>query len=540
MVWDNGRMRLLTHTWWKKYWMETLVVGVILVFGAVFVYISVINHRRLMTFGWDLGFYDQLTYQLSRGEWPRSTFLGERPTLGARWSPILVLLAPIYWVWPRAVVLVIVQAVVAAVGAWPLWKVAGLRFKGKGKNGQWLGVAAVVAYLSFIGLQRAVFFDFHPDVLMAFLLAWLLYFVEAGKVRWAMAMAGLLLVSKETGGLLVAGVGMMEVLGQRFKVKGERSGTGGGFRDRLGLVLVALGVLGFGVTIYGMKAITGAEETSLFGYGRLGDTPIQVVESLVTKPWLGVELMVSPKVKLVTMGQSLASVGFLPLLVPTSLIPIGVQWAMRFWDESHRQAWTMNYHYSATLTPLLVYGAIEAIAGFRCKVQGESKRRSRQSIPRFFSRLCLILQSPLLLKLWPTGRDFGLTIGSMWLVGWSLGSMVYFHAPVFSALKPEFYRDPGWLMDDRLILKLIPDGAAVAAQNNLVPQLSAREKIYALPRVADALYVVVDLRSGQSEYNFAMGTEAEVVSLVEDLVARGKFERVASSGEVQLLRRVRY
>ena len=77
-------------------------------------------HNGLGTSAFDFGLYDQGIWLLSRGHSPFVTLMG-RNMFGDHSSFILLLLVPLYWVFSTTSLLFIVQSVVVAVGALPVY-----------------------------------------------------------------------------------------------------------------------------------------------------------------------------------------------------------------------------------------------------------------------------------------------------------------------------------------------------------------------------------------------------------------------------------
>lgn len=448
-----------------------------LVFLAVLVFavISLVNHERFLTFGWDLGFYDQTVWQYSKFTIPYSTFV-DLPALGERFSPILVFFAPFYWLFADARVLLLGQALFAALAALPIYYVGKLLTKSA-----FVGFVVSTSYLSFIGLQRAVFFDFHPDTLIPFFIALVLLFALLNKENLSLFFSFLLLLHKEWVGLLVAALGLM------FIVQKKKS---------LGVKTLLLGVVGFVLTIYMVILPLGGSQSQALNLGFLGKTPLDAAKYAIGNPLSLLSKLFNPFDKLKTVISSFWPFAFLPLLAPSTLIPILAQFAVRFLDETHKQSWTLRFHYSASLAPLMAYGAAMGI--------GIVKRKK---------------------------------LASLILLSASILGMIVFHAPIFSLFKSSFYFEQQWISNNREILSLVPEHVAVAAQNNLVPHLSTREKIYPLPKILDAQYLVVDLHENQSDYNFHTGTKAEIEELVGILIAKGEFAVLEKKGDAMLLKR---
>lgn len=472
-----GKERLFLHPFSPKqqYQIERALIFIVVILSAlVFGIISVVNHQRFLTFGWDLGVYDQVAWMYSKFRFPYSTFV-RMPTLGNHFSPIIALFAPFYWLFPDAKVLLIGQAILAAAAAYPIFLLGKLLTKSA-----YVGFASAISYLTFIGLQRAVFFDFHTDTILPFSIALVLLFAHKKKENLSLLFSFILLLHKEWAGLLVASIGIM------YLFHGKRS---------LAVKTILLGVVGFVITIYGVIIPLGGRDSPLFGYGQLGHTPDEVLINSIRRPWIPIKMMLDPQEKVVTMFNSLLPFAFLPIASPSTLIPIVEQFASRFLDYGHQQRWTLRFHYSAPLAPLLAYGAIMGIKRLK--------------------------------SIWPAHL----------LLATSLVGIFVFHAPVLTIFKPHFYFEHSWIQDTREVLKKVPKRVSVAAQNNLVPHLSSRENIYPLPIIADAEYVVVDFHHNQSDYNFHTGTMEEIKKQIRGLLNSGTFSIVFQRGDAMVLKR---
>ncbi|MFZ5365922.1 MAG: DUF2079 domain-containing protein [Patescibacteria group bacterium] len=157
----------------KKYGIWFLII----VFGLVYSLYSVVRHLRFGSFIFDLGVYDQVVWLASRGKSLFSSILEAHPW-GDHFTPTLLLLAPLYWVWDNVIMLLLFQAFFVALGAYPIYSLAFRKTRDI-----CLSLVVAFAYLSFFGIQNAVAFDFHPIVLATTLLAWLFWLYEEKKYR---------------------------------------------------------------------------------------------------------------------------------------------------------------------------------------------------------------------------------------------------------------------------------------------------------------------------------------------------------------------
>ncbi|HUG35641.1 MAG TPA: DUF2079 domain-containing protein, partial [Candidatus Limnocylindrales bacterium] len=94
---------------------RVVAVGVTL-YAAIFSFVTVTRHWTFQTHALDLGYYVQLTWNLAGGRGPRVS-LPEMHAWGDHLSPIMYLVAPLFWVAPGATVLLLVQSIALALGA---------------------------------------------------------------------------------------------------------------------------------------------------------------------------------------------------------------------------------------------------------------------------------------------------------------------------------------------------------------------------------------------------------------------------------------
>jgi len=148
--------------------------------------------------GFDMGIFDQGVWLLSRFRTPFVTVMG-RNLFGDHTSFVLVLAAPLYWIWPGAQTLLVLQALLIAAAAIPIYLVALRRLGHAG-----LATAVTLAYLLNPALQRGNLEQFHPEAFLVFFIAVALYAALEWR-PWLLVVAcvGCLLVKEDTALLIV-------------------------------------------------------------------------------------------------------------------------------------------------------------------------------------------------------------------------------------------------------------------------------------------------------------------------------------------------
>ena len=106
--------------------------------------------RQLAARSWDLGIFSQLARAYAELRAPIVPIKGDAVNLlGDHFHPLLVLLAPVWWVWPSGEALLWAQALLFGLSAIPLTRLAIDRL------GPGLGTLAGGAYVFSFGLQAA-------------------------------------------------------------------------------------------------------------------------------------------------------------------------------------------------------------------------------------------------------------------------------------------------------------------------------------------------------------------------------------------------
>lgn len=418
--------------------------------AALFLAEAAERWREYRTSAFDLAFFDQLIWNLSRGNGWDSTFI-DYSFLGQHVEPILLVFVPAYWLGAGPLVLTCTQAVVAAGAAIPLFFAA----RRAGLTGA-AAFAAALAYLANSYLHRGIAFDFHPEVmavLPAFAAAWAVF---AGRPRLGALLALSALLLKEDA------VSVPLFVAALLWVRGHN-------RPAAWTAAVAVGYTALAVGLVMPWARDGADSDLVARFGAIagGETDGEVVRALITEPWR-VPLYFASEGRWRAVALFVALSGPLAVRKPWLLAaasPILVAASLSGHEPQHR----LELHYAATAIPLLL---IAAVAGAI-----ELKPRWRRFVP-------LVLAGP------------------------SLAG-----AAMFSPLAP-WQSEPGPTAGHRqaiaAALALIPGDAPVAAQSNLLAHLSQRPEAYEFPdSVSRAEWFIFDDGGHVSSQSIAGGFDRE-------------------------------
>jgi uncharacterized membrane protein len=305
-------------------------------FGLIYSFYSVIRHLRFETFIFDLGIYDQMIWLASRGKPLFSTVL-QTHFFGDHFTPTLILLAPLYWVWNNVLIILIFQAFFCAFGVFPIYFLALKKTKD-----QWLSLVISFCYIAFFGAQNAIAFDFHPIVLATTLFAWVLWFYEEKKWKLFWVSIILILGLQENFSAFLSAYGLFLIFQFRDFKKGVFLFLGCGFLFFL-LISVIIPYFNAGQFIYAPSHL---QNLSL---------------------WEMVKMFVYPFSKIQVMFVSLLCFAFLPVLTPAVLIILFEEFLQRFVGTPIATRWNLGFQYNIILAPVLALGAVLSIEKYLIK-----------------------------------------------------------------------------------------------------------------------------------------------------------------------------
>ena len=148
--------------------------------------------------GYDMGIFDQGVWLLSRFHTPFVTVMG-RDLFGDHTSFILLLAVPLYWIWPEAQTLLVLQSLLLALAAVPIYLLAWRRLRSIP-----LATALALSYLLNPALQNGNLEQFHPESFLALFIAVGIYAALEWKRGLLVAsVVGCLLVKEDTALLVI-------------------------------------------------------------------------------------------------------------------------------------------------------------------------------------------------------------------------------------------------------------------------------------------------------------------------------------------------
>jgi uncharacterized membrane protein len=419
-----------------------LLAGAIAAYAAGFAALSSLRHEAFITGRFDLGNMVQAVWSTAHGDPLRMTSLhGDQISrLAAHVDPILVLFAPLWWIWPSPHLLLAVQAVVIALGAVPVFLLAR-----KHLSSPRAALGFALAYLLYPATGWLALNEFHPVALATPLLLFAFWYLDEERLLPFALFALAASACKEEIALVVAGFGIWYAVAHRHWVTGAAIALVGG-------VWAALAI---GVVIPHYNA--GAESDFYGRYSEVGGSAGGILETAFTHPLRIVEAALSDR-DLHYLLDLVAPLAALCLLAPLVLVAALPELAINLLSSTTTQT-SIHFHYTAGLIPPLMIGAIFG-----------AKRLSRWTFPVAAAIVLAALAGNY--RLGP-------------IPGWR-------HVPGGQTFQATAGRVTAHDRIAQRALQLIPGGVVVSATNTLGAHLSARRRVLSFPYLEDSKWIAAD------------------------------------------------
>lgn len=428
--------------WMGRYGIYLLVLFFILLYSMI----SLLKHMNFQSHGWDLGIFDQHVWQLSRFEFGFNTVRMVPSLWGDHFHPIFFLVAPAYWLWSDARMLLIYQAVVVALGAVPVYYVVK-----RNLSSRFCALCLAGVYLIFWGTMELIFFDFHTEAFLGPLLALSYFFIDRENTAGFMLTIPLLLWVKETTAFVVFFLGLYVVVFRR--------------KYFIGASVCAISVGWFyAVTQRIMPDLAISGNYFYFKYySHLGENWVEAGKYLLAHPWEAVRQLFVPYHKTKLLLFILMPFLFLPLIGAFSIVAVPALLERLF--SNYYPHWEILRHYNAVFAPIFIFALLDAFP----RLHRWLARRGRDvDYRKMVFALCVIILA--------------------------VNVPFTFARSAKTLFNPYFYQlDPRMEQTGYDIISMIPPDASVCAQDPVVPHLTHRDLIYQYDgSTYDAEYVVLN------------------------------------------------
>lgn len=358
------------------------------------------------------------------------------PPFANHFSPILVLLAPFYWIYEHPITIITVNSAVIALGAVPLYRYATERLADPAA-----GLAMAVAYLLYPAVQFPALGDFHESLLIGTPVLFGFYYLYRRKYRMAWIFILLVLMCKEDTPIIVFTFGAYAWLIQHQR--------------RQGLAMAAVAVIWLVVSVGVIVPASQGGDNWYLQFVSLSDSSVANTLPLTERLVNLAGHFFSMK-NLVFILQLLIPVGGMALLAPAEFM-IGVPTLlelMLYTGPPFGMVGTIYTWHTIAVVPAFFIGAVSAIEKL-------GKAAWFRSIPgnRFPRRLCLL-----------------------YLCLSSAGASIAYGAfPYSISFRTNDFQVTPHDRTGLEIIKTIPPDVSVATTSQMSAHLAHREKIYLLP-----------------------------------------------------------
>jgi uncharacterized membrane protein len=479
-------------------YVAPVLVGLLATGYAVAIgYLSVVNHLGFNTGRSDLGYYMTIFRESSQGKPLGCSLCGYGSHLSGHFDPILVLLSPLYLIYPWSETLLVIQTVWLASGAVPVYLLARHHVKNR-----WASVAFAATYLTYPALHGANLFDFHSLSLAGPLFLWLLYFLDTGNKRAYFITLPFLLLVREDISIALSLIGIHCL----FSKSPERA--------RLGLVTILVSCAYFVIAkavfmghidpLNAASGIGGAKGYSLnyedmippgrstggligtvFGDPTYSLTRVLTEEKLDFIAKLGVPLLFLP-----LLGRGRIVLAYGAALTLLAMMPF---------------LHSIHFQYTTVLTPFLFVLALSALG----RVGSGELRLSNVAPKRLRNALVL-----------------GILVSTL-LCSWKFGALLpngSFHSgfrPLVRTTNQASLELDAWL---RGFARSLPRGAKVAANTRLIPHLGKVSIVYMIDQKRDADYVIAGMAN------------RDIARLVTPDIKSGELVQIAEKAGVKIFK----
>jgi uncharacterized membrane protein len=430
-------------------WLPTaIVVTGVLGYAIYFSIITIQNHYRLQTYGYDLGIENNLVWNAAHFNaplfktsvigGPDSTHLGYHETYISYLIGIPYRLAP----WPQT--LLVLQATLIGGAALPLYAFA------RRHVGSWVACLVALLCLLYAPLHGSNLYDFHYLPFAPFFLWWCLWALESRRNVMAVVAVVLTLANREDMSALLMVVGVYLILtGERPRAGLVVAGVSAVYFVVIKLILMPHFLNGYPAYINQYEGLLPEGDTGFGG----------VLKTVFGNPAFTIGSLLEHD-KAVYLLEIMAPLAFFPWRRPVGLLCTLPGFFFTLLATHYPPLIQMSFQYTAYWTSFLFIALVANLDWLsRAERAGVAwARRSRQAWLTAMTAGVLV-----------TSYQFGVVLQRN--TGW--GGFSPFHIGVSAA-------DRARHADLYALIGQIPPTASVAASETLVAQISSRKNAYTL------------------------------------------------------------
>lgn len=473
----------------------------IIFFAYVYIVLGYLNATYLRS-GIDLGTYTQILWNVNQGNLPPFNTIKGEVAWGDHAHIVMALFAPFFALFSSPITVLVIQVLCITTAAWAVYAIAQKILK------HWVySFVLTVSYLLFFGVQYALDFDFHANVLTAAVFAWSVYaFVfKRWPLYWLLLPLGW--ITREDAPTFYVMFGVYILLAYRLKYW------------KLATITIVTSAIYFFWITYGVmpRWNDGGTPLSYFDAPVESHNPLDIGLWVLGQPVTVWQNMTQTSIARRTMVFLFQSFGFTPLASPFTYLLAAPNFLARFLSPEE-QRHMMKFHYSASLASVLAIGSVFATA-WAVRV-GEFFTRNKERWQPYV-RHTLIAISTILLA-WGT-----------YISSWQDVDL-----PLRQLTNPESFatrydKEDGYSMIQALH-NFVKPGQSVATVGSLVPWFADRKEIYVVPYKGweGADWIILTNR-----FDSWPMSRKEVDTLIPQLRKDERYERFYDAGGVYAFRK---
>jgi uncharacterized membrane protein len=397
-------------------------------YAAIFSILNIVKYHNF-GFGHDLAFFNQSVWLFSQGKSPFISVVGIN-VFGVHFDPILLLLVPIYKIFPGALTLQILQVLFLATAAIPLYHLSKAALKDR-----FMPIAVVLSFFFFPAFMWVSLAGFYTLNLVLPALLWAFFFLQRSNKPLFLLCMLLALMCREDVSLTVLFLGLYMIFGKHKK---------------LGLFISGVSAIWFiASTEIIIPYFLGGPYTFYSQYSDLGRNVWQIAANALINPAPLVSKLFT-RMNIEYLFKIFSPVGFIPLFSPETLAIALPGFASNLLSSSDHPHFISSWN-TSILTPFVFISLI-----FGLKRILEAKDR--------YPRLKLIQ---------PKGLSAFVLLCSV------VASIAF--GPLFNPRTTSYLSNADHSKKLNELVSLIPGDVSVSADIDLLPELSKREQIYLFP-----------------------------------------------------------
>ncbi|MEM2911358.1 MAG: DUF2079 domain-containing protein [Candidatus Bathyarchaeia archaeon] len=483
---------------------DRLILVLIGVYTLIFSCFTIYMHYAFKTYAWDLGIFTQALWTtINLGKPFYYTIESIRnPSLnflGAHFSPILVLIVPVYAIYQSPITLLMLQSFIIGAAALPIYWIARDKLSSK----LW-GLTFAAAFLLHPALHGMNCFDFHVEsfIPIFFLLAF--YYFEKGSWLKGFIFSTLVLSTIEFAPILTAFLGIYFIIKALIQKRNVENKLKSRIIFPFFLIIISLLWLFFAFNL--LYQINPLKAVGLPGnWDKWGTSMTEVIYNVIKNPLKTLGTMANPIEKVYYVFLIFAPLIFLPLLAPLEL-SLSFPWIFAALISEYSPYYEPYFQYYGFIAGQVF---LSAIFGAKNLLKKNTATKNHSEIEKKLMALILILSLISSIAVSPLGL------------------------PLLTRRKVE-------ITDHTKILHkaiaLIPSNASVATQNDILPHLAQREKIFILgwPMEMDVDFILLDLKSSHVFYGPTPASTSPIDALLA-VIKTGKYGVTVHADGILLL-----